>query len=159
MSNLTLATLCTDTYIQAHFPAVDFFEGITLDPSTVNATAVYNASASGSVFFPNYIGFDYCSVTFSYSHNGRDDVVDLTYWLPEPDKFENRYLATGGGGYAINSGTGTGADTMSSLPGGLEYGAVAGLTDGGFGIFQDQAIEDFLLANGTLNYENIYMFG
>lgn len=156
---LSLSELCTNSYIQAHFPAIDFYDGITLDSASINATAVYNASATGNVFYPDVTSFDYCGVTFSYSHNGRDDVVDLTYWLPTPEKFQNRYLATGGGGYAINSGTGTGPDSMSSLPGGLEFGAVAGLTDGGFGIFQDQAIEDFLLANGTLNWENIYMFG
>ncbi|CZR55644.1 related to tannase precursor [Phialocephala subalpina] len=151
---LTLDDLCTTSYITAHFPAVDFYDGITLDPTSINTTAVTNASTSGSVFFPDAT-FDYCQVTFTYSHNGRNDSVALTYWLPTPANFQNRYLATGGGGYAINGGTGS----TGSLPGGIEYGAVAGLTDGGFGIFQDQAIEDFLLANGTINWENVYMFG
>jgi tannase len=151
---LTLDELCTNSYITAHFPAVDFFDGITLEPSTVNTTSYTNASTAGGVFFPAAT-YDYCQVTFSYTHNGRNDSVALTYWLPSPAEFKNRYLATGGGGYAINSGTGP----MSSLPGGVEYGAVAGLTDGGFGIFQNQAIEDFLLANGTINWENVYMFG
>lgn len=46
-----------------------------------------------------------------------------------------------------------------SLPSGIQNGAVAGITDGGFGIFQDAAIEDFLLANGTRYWHKIYMFG
>jgi tannase len=39
-----------------------------------------------------------------YSHDGRGDQVLVQYWMPDPAKFENRYLSTGGGGYAINSG-------------------------------------------------------
>jgi tannase len=39
------------------------------------------------------------------------------------------------------------------------YGAVAGATDGGFGSFSTNADAAMLLANGTLNYETLYMFG
>jgi tannase len=151
---VALDELCTNLYIASHFPAVDFFEGITLKPSTINATAYSNTSIPSNVFYPATT-LDYCQLTFEYTHNGRNDSVALTYWLPSPTNFRNRYLATGGGGYAINSGT----DLTGSLPGGIEYGAVAGLTDGGFGFLQDNAISTFLLANGTLNWENIYMFG
>lgn len=75
---------------------------------------------------------DYYNVTLAYSHNGRDDQVLVEYWFPSPEKFQNRYLSTGGGGYAINSGT-------QHLPGGVMYSAVSGLTDGGFGGFNVQA--------------------
>lgn len=151
---VTLDDLCTNSYITSHFPAVDFLDGITLEPSTINTTAYSNTSVPSNVFYPAAT-LDYCQVTFKYSHNGRNDSVALTYWLPSPANFQNRYLATGGGGYAINSGTGT----TGSLPGGVEYGAVAGLTDGGFGIFQNNALATFLKTNGTLNWDNIYMFG
>lgn len=147
---LTLTDICTSTYLAANFPAVDFYEGITLDPTSITATVVTNSSVS-SVFYPDSV-IDYCAVTFEYSHNGRDDTVLLTYWVPAPENFQNRYLSTGGGGYAVNSGT-------LSLPGGVAYGAVAGLTDAGFGVNQGNAIADFLLANGTLDYQSIYMFG
>ena len=146
----TLTDICTSTYLAANFPAVDFYDGITLDPTSITAKTVTNATAS-SVFYPNAV-IDYCAVTFKYSHNGLDDSVLLTYWVPAPANFQNRYLSTGGGGYAINSGA-------QSLPGGVQYGAVAGDTDGGFGIFQNNVISDFLLANGTLNWQNVYMFG
>ncbi|KAI9641782.1 hypothetical protein NHQ30_009641 [Ciborinia camelliae] len=147
---LILTDICTPTYLAANFPPVDFYDGITLDPTSITAKTVTNASSS-SVFYPNAV-IDYCAVTFKYSHDGLGDSVLLTYWVPAPAKFQNRYLSTGGGGYAINSGP-------MSLPGGVQYGAVAGDTDGGFGIFQNNAISDFLLANGTLNWQNVYMFG
>ncbi|TGO81177.1 hypothetical protein BPOR_1298g00020 [Botrytis porri] len=147
---LTLTDICTSTYLAANFLADDFYDGITLDPTCITAKTVTNATAS-SVFYPNAV-IDYCAVTFKYSHNGLDDSVLLTYWIPALAKFQNRYLSTGGGGYAINS-------RAQSLPGGIEYGAVAGDTDGGFGILQSNAISGFLLASGTLNWRNVYMFG
>src|SRR6202000_2047803 len=57
-----------------------------------------------------------------------------------------------GGVYAINSGN-------QSLPGGIIYGAVAGLTDASFGAAQSNTITQWLAANGTLNWHNVYMFG
>ena len=123
----TLADVCTVSTVTAALPS---YLGITVDASSVTANAVYNASASGSVMFPDAV-FDFCNVTFAYSHDGKSDRVVVAYWLPDPDNFKNRFLATGGGGYAINSGLTTGG----SLPGGVSYGAVAGLTDGGFGSF------------------------
>jgi tannase len=114
---------------------------------------VYNASTSATgTFFPAAT-FSYCNFTLAYSHDGREgDQVLIQYWLPDPAKFENRYLSTGGGGYAIYSGS-------QSLPGGVMYGAVAGATDGGFGSFSTNADAAMLLANGTLDYETLYMFG
>lgn len=124
----SLASVCTTSYVTAALPT-DLF-GMTIDSSSVTAAAVYNASASGSDMFPDAT-FDYCNVTMAYSHNGRDDQVLLNFWVPAPDKFQNRWLSTGGAGLAINSGV----TTSGSLPGGVQYGAVSGLTDGGFGGF------------------------
>jgi tannase len=138
--------------VTAHLPPADIYPGISMIDSFVSANPVYSAAVKDANFFyPNAV-FDYCNVSFSYSHDGLNDTVVLTYWLPAPGNFQNRYLSTGGGGYAINSGT-------QSLPGGLIYGAVAGITDGGFGVNQGTAINTFLVANGTLNWHNIYMFG
>lgn len=39
------------------------------------------------------------------------------------------------------------------------YGAVAGQTDGGFGENQGNAISTFLVQNGTIDWQNVYMFG
>ncbi|KAH8648441.1 tannase [Xylariales sp. PMI_506] len=147
----TLADVCTAAYVKAHLPAANFYSGIALNASSVTATAVYNASSAGSYFFPTET-FDYCSVELTYSHTGLGDEVVLTFWLPAPADFKNRYLATGGGGYAINS-------QLASLPGGVIYGAVAGQTDGGFGADQTNAIDTFLVSTGVRNNHSITMFG
>ncbi|GAM34147.1 hypothetical protein TCE0_015r01535 [Talaromyces pinophilus] len=150
-SNQSLSSLCSVSYLQSTLPsATSFIQGVTLDPSSITANLVSNSSIASSNMYPAAV-IDYCNVTLAYSHNGRDDQVLVEYWFPSPEKFQNRYLSTGGGGYAINSGT-------QSLPGGVMYGAVSGLTDGGFGGFNVQADAAMLLANGTLDYETLYMF-
>lgn len=150
----SLGDVCTPSKIQASLAATGSIPGLTVDSSSVTVNAVYNASASGQYMFPDAT-FDFCNITFAYSHNGRSDKVFLNYWLPAPAKFQNRYLSTGGGGLAINSGL----TTTGSLPGGVQYGAVSGLTDGGFGSFTNQVDSVFLLANNTVNWEATYMFG
>ncbi|KAJ9289354.1 hypothetical protein DTO021C3_3180 [Paecilomyces variotii] len=147
----TLDEVCTTSYAQEALPADGFYQGVTIDPSSVVVAPVKNASVSDDVWYPDSV-FDYCDVTFAYSHTARNDRVLVRYWLPAPNKFQNRYLSTGGGGYAINSGN-------SSLPGGIIYGAVAGATDGGFGSFDTQFDSVWLLANGTANWESLFMFG
>jgi tannase len=74
--------------------------------------------------------------------------VNLVFWVPSPSQFQGRYLSTGGGGLSINSGT-------SGLAGGIGYGAVAAYTDGGF---HSTVTNTLLVANGTMNYEALYMF-
>lgn len=151
----TLDDVCTPTYVAAHLPADGYFGdyALALNADSVTANPVINHTVGpvDSVFFPA-AQFDYCNVSFTYSHEGRDDSVLLTLWLPTPDNFQNRFLTTGGGGYAINS-------QLQSLPGGVMYGAVAGQTDGGFGTYQTNAISTFLVENGTIDWQNVYMFG
>lgn len=147
----SLADVCTTSYARSALPCNDTYHGISIDASSVSASAFYNASVSDVNFYPDAV-FDYCNVTFAYSHNGENDRVQVTYWLPAPSDFQNRFLATGGGGLAINSGNG-------SLPGGVIYGAVSGLTDGGFGGFDNHFDTVFPLANGTANWPSVYMFG
>ncbi|KAF7550308.1 hypothetical protein G7Z17_g5795 [Cylindrodendrum hubeiense] len=147
----SLSSICTKSYAQSALPVDDFNLGITIDPSSVETTLVSNASFS-SVWYPTS-SFDYCNVTFAYSHNGiAGDIVHVTYWLPAPSKFQNRYVSTGGGGLAIQSGS-------SSIPTGVIVGAVSGLTDGGFGSFDTDWDAVFLLANNTINWQAVYMFG
>lgn len=90
----------------------------------LTAVSIYNASATANLFFPDAV-FDYCNVTFAYTHANLNDIVMVAYWLPSPSAYQNRFLATGGGGYAINSGL---TDT-GSLPRAIIYGAVGGMTD------------------------------
>lgn len=41
----------------------------------------------------------------------------------------------------------------------MQYGAASGLTDGGFGGFDNEWDSVFLLANNTVNWQAVYMFG
>jgi len=139
----SLGGFCKAAYVQAALPADGTIAGITLDPTSATANAVYNASISGEGFFPDAT-FNYCNVTVACSHNGRDDQVLLQWWLPTPADFQNRYLTTGGFAYSINTGKGN-----PKLGDGVQYGAVAGITDGGFGGFSTTFDEVFLLAHNS----------
>lgn len=148
----TLKEVCTANYVQESLSSSKpGIQDVTFDLSSISAIAVSNASVSNPEYYSNGT-IDFCNVTFAYSHAGRKDRVQLQYYLPAPSEFKGRYLSTGGGGYAINSGS-------RLLPGGILNGAVAGITDGGFGSFNTKLDAVVLLANGTLNYDNLYMFG
>ncbi|RSL51014.1 hypothetical protein CEP51_015265 [Fusarium floridanum] len=147
----SLSDICSKTYAKSALPADGFISGITIDPDSVQTALVSNASFQ-SEWYPT-ASADYCNLTFAYSHDGiADDIVHVSYWLPAPSKFQNRYVSTGGGGLAINSGS-------QYAGSGLIVGAVSGITDGGFGSFNTQWDEVFLLANGTINWQSVYMFG
>ncbi|KAJ5832114.1 hypothetical protein N7474_000425 [Penicillium riverlandense] len=150
----SLDDVCTVSYVKKSLPADDFISGIAVDSSSVTAQPFTNVKIASANFYPDAT-IDFCNVTFAYTHSGRNDRVLVNYWLPPPSKFANRFLATGGGGYAINSGT----TTSGSLPGGVMYGAVAGLTDGGFGSLETQVSNVILKENGTINYDALFMFG
>ncbi|RWA03104.1 hypothetical protein EKO27_g12000, partial [Xylaria grammica] len=100
----TLAEICTVDYITAALPAEDLGLAVTIDASSVTVSLKTNQTVSSNWFQTAVI--DYCAATFAYSHNGlNNDTVHVQYLIPSPDKFANRYLSTGGGGLAINSGT------------------------------------------------------
>lgn len=171
----TLNDICTTSYATAALPA-DAVDGITIDSSSLTAAITSNSSVS-SEWYPSAVieckrsifqeqrlqtpkprerilipHLD-CNVTFAYSHNGlADDLVHVSYLLPAPESFQGRYVSTGGGGLAINSGS-------SYSPSGVIVGAVSGITDGGFGNFDTQFDAVFLASNGTVNWQATYMFG
>jgi len=98
----SLSDVCTPAYIKPLLP-VGLLQGVTIDTSSVQ-TALTNNYTETSIFYPTET-ISYCNVTFAYSHDGIDnDVVHVSYWLPDPSEFKNRYVSTGGGGWAINSG-------------------------------------------------------
>ncbi|ETS77261.1 hypothetical protein PFICI_11135 [Pestalotiopsis fici W106-1] len=147
----TLDSICNVDYAVASLPEDDFYPGITIDKASVSTAATTGYTAE-SEWFPTTT-IDYCNVTFAYSHDDiPGDVVHVSYWLPAPDNFKNRYISTGGGGLAINSGT-------SYIPSGVIVGGVSGITDGGFGSFNTQYDAAFFLANGSVNWEAVDMFG
>ncbi|OIW23907.1 tannase and feruloyl esterase [Coniochaeta ligniaria NRRL 30616] len=147
-----LADVCTTSYVQSVLPADNFIQGTTLSAGSVTASAVTNYTVPASSSNPGKSGLNFCNVTFSYSHTGYNDKVNLWFWLPAPPQFQNRYLSTGGGGLAITSG-------QNGLTAGVVHGAATGTTDGGFGGFSKQLSDVLLLADGTLNYNMLYSFG
>ncbi|KAJ5748203.1 tannase subunit [Penicillium nucicola] len=146
----TLGDVCTTAQAKASIPKNGLLSGINVTNSVITANPVYNVSVSDEVYYPDAT-FDYCNVTMTYSHDGKDDEILLNFWLPAPNKFENRWVSTGGFGFAIN--------VEATLPGGVIYGAATGRTDGGFGGFDTSFDDVFPLVNGTSNYEALYMFG
>lgn len=99
---LSLSDVCTTAYATAAVPAADFLPGITLNASSVTTALVTNSTASNDWYITETIS--YCNVTIAYSHNGiPNDLVHVSFWVPEPDKFENRYVTTGGSGLSINA--------------------------------------------------------
>ncbi|KAI0426590.1 tannase and feruloyl esterase [Xylaria sp. FL1042] len=148
---VSLADICTVDYVTTALPVEDLGLGVTIDPFSVSVALTTNKTVTSS-WYPTAV-IDYCNATFAYSHDGlTDDLVHVSYLIPSPDKFSNRYLSTGGGGLAINSGA-------SYASGGVAAGAVSGITDGGFGSFNTQFDAVFLKANGTVNWQATYMFG
>ncbi|KAK4239886.1 Tannase/feruloyl esterase [Achaetomium macrosporum] len=137
----SLSDICTTSYARAALPDSSVLPGITIDPSSVETTLASNVSYS-SDWYPTAT-IDYCNVIFAYSHNGvANDKVHVTYWLPSPSAFKNRYVSTGGGGLAIHSGTGY-------IPSGVIVGAVSGIMDGGFGSFNTNSDAVFLKSEGA----------
>lgn len=120
----SLANACNPSRIRNFLPEDGYILGVTFDKNSVTANAVYNSSYAHSVPFPDATT-DFCNVTFSCTHTELDQSVILGYYVPVPNDFKNRFLATGGSAYAIQS------DSMSA-PGGVMYGAVSGFSDGGF---------------------------
>ena len=149
-SAASLSSVCTNDNIIAALPPDDVYLGITIDRTYATSNVVTNSSVTSN-FFPDAV-IDYCNVTVAYSHTDRDDRVLLQFFLPAPSNFQNRWLSNGGGGLAIYAGE-------QSIPGGVIYGAVSGATDGGFGSFATELDGVLILANGTINWESVFMFG
>lgn len=133
----SLASVCTVSHVQSALPANGTLLGIDLLPSSVTANTATGSSGS------------YCNVTVSYVHTGTTDEVVLNYGFPSPDVFENRFYVAGGFGYSL----------ATSITGGLEYGAVSGATDAGYGALSGTTVDEVnLFGNGTINWDAIFMF-
>ncbi|KAH7131632.1 Tannase/feruloyl esterase [Dactylonectria estremocensis] len=146
----SLADLCTVSNVQAALPANGILLGINMIPSSVTASAVYNATTGGGMMRRDTAAatYSYCNVTVAYTHGSKGDNVVLKYAFPSPSDFDNRFYVGGGGGYSLNS----------DATGGLAYGAAAGVTDGGYDAFNYSYDEKFLYGNGSINWDSTYMF-
>ncbi|KAJ5785298.1 tannase and feruloyl esterase [Penicillium pulvis] len=154
-SATSLSKACTKEFVKSNLPTSDdkIPLGITIDESSVTANTYRNYSVTDATFWEN-VNIDFCEVSFAYSHANQDDRIVVEYWMPLAENFQNRFLATGGAAYQISNGSG-GAD----MSGGVAYGAVTGLTDGGLPYWGSTDFDDVvLLGNGTANWPAIYNF-
>ncbi|OGM40206.1 tannase subunit [Aspergillus bombycis] len=136
--------VCTVSNVKAALPANGTLLGISMIPSAITASPLYNQSAGmGST-----TTYDYCNVTVAYEHTGKGDKVVIKYAFPKPSDYENRFYVAGGGGFSLSS----------DATGGLAYGAVGGATDAGYDAFDNSYDEVVLYGNGTINWDATYMF-
>lgn len=102
----------------------------------VNAREVHNFSTysvapdGGESLWPggtnegSIFTVDFCNVTVTYTHPGRNDVVNVYVWLPLTD-WNGKLQAVGGGGYNVGLG-------LLYMPQALADGYVVISSDGGF---------------------------
>ncbi|KAK6212286.1 hypothetical protein LQW54_005417 [Pestalotiopsis sp. IQ-011] len=147
----SFAESCTADYVKASLPADGFIAGTDIDPDTVAVNAIGNYSVAATDGVMGIDAVAVCNVTFGYTHDGEDGQTNVWYYLPDPATFQNRFLATGGGGFAITSGE-------SGLSGGLAYGAASGTTDAGLGSWSAQLTDKVLYINGSMNYDALFAF-
>ncbi|CAI7581821.1 unnamed protein product [Penicillium pancosmium] len=154
-SATSLSKACTKDFVKSNLPTSDdkIPFGITIDDNSITTNTYRNYSVTDATFWEN-VNIDFCEVSFAYSHDNQDDRIVVEYWMPLAENFQNRFLATGGSAYEISNGSG-GAD----MSGGVAYGAVTGLTDGGLPYWGSTDFDDVvLLGNGTANWPAIYNF-
>jgi tannase len=148
----SLDDVCTVSNVQAALPANGTLLGLNLLPSTVTATAVYNATLGGMMGGGASTGtsptYSYCNVTVSYTHTGKDDIIPVKFAFPQPSDFKNRFYLAGGGGFSLSS----------DATGGLSNGAASGATSAGYDAFNTSYDEVVLYGNGSMNWDATYAF-
>ena len=148
---MSLSTLCTVLNVQAALPVNGSLLGLNLLPETVTAAPVYNASVGMGMDMGSTSGgatYNYCNVTVSYTHTGKNDTIALKYAFPEPSTFKNRFYLSGGGGFSLSS----------DATGGLTNGAASGATAAGYDAFDYSYDEKVLYGNGSINWDATYAF-
>ncbi|KAF9697804.1 hypothetical protein EKO04_004168 [Ascochyta lentis] len=146
---MSLSSLCNVANVQAALPVDGTLLGLNLLPGTVTAGAVYNASVGmGMGSTSGGTTYNYCNVTVSYTHTGKNDTIALKYAFPEPSTFKNRFYVSGGGGFSLSS----------DATGGLSNGAASGATAAGYDAFDYSFDEKALYGNGSINWDATYAF-
>ena len=60
---------------------------------------------NGDIPAANWTGLNFCNVTVTYTHPGRDDKINVQTWLPLHGTWNGRFQGTGGGGYIAGWGS------------------------------------------------------
>jgi tannase len=147
-----LSTLCTVDKVIAALPPNGTLSNINVLPEYTTASV---ANVSSTAIIGGMGGMkkrdssQYCNVTLTYAHTGTFNLVVVHYAFPDPSDFQNRFYVPGGGGYSL----------ATIATGGLQYGAAGGVTDAGYDAFTSSLDAVALNGNGSIHWDNIYMFG
>lgn len=102
-SAASMSSVCTSDYVTSALPTSnqDIPTGITINSSSLAVSSWSNYTVTDATFWIDAV-VEFCQVKFSYSHQNLGDEVFVTYYMPAPETFQNRFLATGGAAYTIN---------------------------------------------------------
>ncbi|CAK7226347.1 hypothetical protein SBRCBS47491_006200 [Sporothrix bragantina] len=107
----------------------------------MSCNTTLSALCTTAYLAPLFAGFTALEAVVYHEANLTATLIINEFWLPDPADYKHRVLVTGGGGWS-NSG-------VSSMGGGLSYGAVSVYTDGGFGGPTSALNSDILQAGGN----------
>ncbi|KAF2647970.1 tannase and feruloyl esterase [Lophiostoma macrostomum CBS 122681] len=128
LSNLTFAIGTPAVFPACNAQSIPSPDVAGVNVTSISAVPYANYSGTNSVehaftktVFSN---LNFCNITVTYTHPGRNDQVVTTVLLPELSAWNGRFLGTGGAGWSANLG-----DGLLVPP--LNLGFAVGATDGG----------------------------
>ncbi|OHF01543.1 hypothetical protein CORC01_03033 [Colletotrichum orchidophilum] len=119
-------------------PPIDGFDVTLVETNEVHGYPLPTQPASD---------INFCNFTLTLNHQGADDVVFVSIWLPLGDAWNGRFVANGGGGLAAGT-------FAASLAGPVSKGFAAGSTDAGLTLnhtIDANSGKWALRANGSIN--------
>lgn len=96
----------------------------------------------------------FCNVTVTYGHTETDDSINIETWFPPEPKWNERYMAVGGGGFAAGRMT----SSYSAMSDAIAKGFVTSSTDAGASTDQINPAPWALLSPGNLDLHKILDF-
>ena len=137
-----------------------FFHDLGSIPGTdlvsLTASPVYNATQVQTMWpVPEFDAVSFCNVTYTYTHPGYGDSVNVQVYLPPPSTWNGRFQGVGGGGFLAGMGD------IELLPA-ISHGYAAASTDGGL-LGSEYPPGDpsgwATTADGLLNWNQLNVFG
>ncbi|CAK4033257.1 Hypothetical predicted protein [Lecanosticta acicola] len=116
---------------------------LSVDANPVFNHTSYTAKDQGIHLEGTWSNLNFCNVTVTYTHPGRDDYINIYIVLPF-EGWTGRFLGVGGGGWM----TGSPPDSLAPL---TQQGYAAASTDGGHSLYSRSAGDWILHSPGNVN--------